>query len=346
MIKEPEKKSRGNICRTYKTSNFVTINTKPFYDNSLSGVAKALWAFGIGHPNNWVFYFSEMLTHFKEGKHALYNAFKELIEQGYVARFPFKVKSSVSDRWIFGGNEYVFFEEKKTKKEIQNILEEFKKSFPHSDFQDAHFENAQEKPLVNKSTLLEQDEVGNTYAPPKGSANAPPSSLSDSKRKRPPTRPKVPFRTACKISRLPDHPSNGEFLKHFNLPLISTSDAYHEILVKKHGEEKVIKAYNHLAEWKLSKAETEPSAVLKHADYYRITKWVMKEILGSLPGGSRKNLRRGKLAISGDQRAMEERKPSVSAVITDENKKKELRAWYAKMKKDAQDKELKEKNLV
>lgn len=208
--------------------------------------------------------------------------------------------------------------------------------------------NQMVEPIPDSKEDSKEDK--NTYAPPKGSATeniSSPSILSDAVRSKLLTpKTKKTFSPATLISRLPTHPSEEEFKKHFKVPIVATSDVHHEALVKKHGEEKVTQAYNHLAEWKLSKAQSEPNAVLKHADYYRINKWVMKEILDSYPGGSRKYQRRGKLAISGDQRAMQERRPSVSAEITDEAQKKRINEGYEKLVKDAQDEELKKRSGV
>ncbi len=59
---------------------------------------------------------------------------------------------------------------------------------------------------------------------------------------------------------------------------VKVSDDDHQKLIAKHGADLTEKAYEFLNDWKLSKAETDPKALTKHTDYYRITKWVMKEV--------------------------------------------------------------------
>ncbi len=333
---------------------FVLINKTGLRDPNLSLKAKGLWGYMLSFPDDWEFNMAHLTKNLQEGRTAIANAMDELSNKGYMVKIQCTGRNE-DGSYGFQKNITIVFEFPVSKEEQQIIIKDeiekakgrlIQKKFVKAGFMQTVNMMSESAPLLNKEREINKEDK-NIYAPPKGSANEPPPpSLSDSKRKRPPPKPKVPFRTATLISRLPDHPSNGEFIKHFNLPLISTSEAHHETLVKENGEDKVIKAYNHLAEWKLSKAQSEPNAVPKHADYYRITTWVMKEILDSLPGGSRTYQRSGKLAISADQRAKEEKHVYKQANIIDEAEKRRLREVYEKMKKDAQVKELKEKELV
>lgn len=59
---------------------------------------------------------------------------------------------------------------------------------------------------------------------------------------------------------------------------VKISEDDHQKLIAKYGLELAEKAYDFLNDWKLSKAATDPKALTKHTDYYRITKWVMKEV--------------------------------------------------------------------
>ncbi|MES6389990.1 hypothetical protein U6S14_12310, partial [Cutibacterium acnes] len=80
---------------------------------------------------------------------------------------------------------------------------------------------------------------------------------------------------------------------------VKVSDSDHTKLIAKHGEESTEKAYDFLNDWKASKAETDPKALTKHTDYYRITKWVMKEVKEQPKTGYAKS-HLGKLALPGD----------------------------------------------
>lgn len=79
---------------------------------------------------------------------------------------------------------------------------------------------------------------------------------------------------------------------------VSVSEDQHKKLVAKHGEGKTEQAYEFLNDWKESKAETDPKALAKHTDYYRITKWVMKEI--ESPTSTNFSKAKGKLALPTD----------------------------------------------
>ena len=60
---------------------------------------------------------------------------------------------------------------------------------------------------------------------------------------------------------------------------VETSDEEHSKLLAKYGEDVTEKCYEHLSFWKSSKSESDPKSVAKHTDYYRIAKWVAKEVL-------------------------------------------------------------------
>lgn len=72
--------------------------------------------------------------------------------------------------------------------------------------------------------------------------------------------------------------SSSSIQKTKRRPNVETSDEEHGKLIKNYGQALTDQAYDHLSEWKTSKAESDPKAVNKHTDYYRITKWVMKEL--------------------------------------------------------------------
>ncbi len=161
LPKEKKEQKPKNVFRFRKTSHFVTINYLPIHSAELSCVAKALWTFGLSHPPDWTFYFSEISKHFKEGQRSLYNGFNELIEQGYAARFPYHMQMPNTKRWVFCGNEYVFFDKKMSDIEIQEVREEFKKCFQDRRFLHAQIEDAQKRTLLRSTNILEQDSIVN-----------------------------------------------------------------------------------------------------------------------------------------------------------------------------------------
>ncbi len=69
--------------------------------------------------------------------------------------------------------------------------------------------------------------------------------------------------------------------------LVYTSEEEHAKLLKKYGPELLNACYSHLSEWKISKRESDPKVVDKHTCYYRIIKWVAKEVKA---GGEKQKL--------------------------------------------------------
>lgn len=325
---------RGPECHVWRTSSFVTVNYKPLFFTNLSSTAKAFWVFGHAHPADWTFYFSEMVTHFKEGERTLYRAFNELVKARLACRLPYKIKSPNSNKWVYGGVKYIFFEEQLSDSQINEMREELQKMFENGTFVHLQTSRLQNGRLLDKNKTSK--ERTKEYAPSCDDApKPPPPSLSDPTKKKKSSTPPMP--KVVRHERSADQPSQLEFYAHFKAPLVSTSDAEHQKLVATHGEERTTQAYQRLAEWKLSKAATEPQAVTKHTDYYRIRKWVMKEVLNSVPGGDRNYQRRGKLAISADQRALDEEHEYTYANITDPEEIKRVNEAWEKMCKQAQE---------
>lgn len=82
----------------------------------------------------------------------------------------------------------------------------------------------------------------------------------------------VPTKSPSSLKRLKTLPKKVDRIDR--APNIATSDEEHQKLVAKYGLPLVEKCYLHLSGWKGSKIETDPKAVNKHIDYYRITTWV------------------------------------------------------------------------
>ncbi|QDP49714.1 MAG: hypothetical protein Unbinned1953contig1002_29 [Prokaryotic dsDNA virus sp.] len=69
-----------------KKTDYTVISNVFLRDEKLSLKSKGLLAYVLSLPNDWVLYVTELSNHHKDGTSAIYSAFKELIEHGYVRR--------------------------------------------------------------------------------------------------------------------------------------------------------------------------------------------------------------------------------------------------------------------
>ena len=74
------------LIRVKKDQNFTTINNEFIFNNNLSLKAKGLLCHILALPNDWKLYVEEVEKWHKDGKRAIYSAFKELKENGYLER--------------------------------------------------------------------------------------------------------------------------------------------------------------------------------------------------------------------------------------------------------------------
>ncbi len=87
-----------------KSSNFTTINNEFIFNKEMSLKAKGLLCHLLALPESWDLYVEEVEKWHKDGKKAIYSAFKELSELGYVERLQKREKG------LFKGYEYVVHE--------------------------------------------------------------------------------------------------------------------------------------------------------------------------------------------------------------------------------------------
>jgi len=90
-------------------NNFTQVTNNVLLDARLSGKAFKLYSymvFRIGTSPNWQFNEKEILKHFSEGRDALRNAFKELIDAGWLKRRQMRNKNGT-----LGQKEYEIFSE-------------------------------------------------------------------------------------------------------------------------------------------------------------------------------------------------------------------------------------------
>ncbi len=336
---------------------FVMINKEGIRDPRLSAKARGLWAFMLSFPDDWQFNMAYLERSFPDGKTAIDSGLKELSEMGYLLKLQFSGSGPGKGKGKgFQRNIWIFFESPMSQKDEKRVLQReiasnpgtiVKISSTRAGFTPALNATSPNvnTPIYNKDLL--KNEETNICAPSLMDANTPSSSiLSDAKnikdpppnKASPPQKNSVPQKKQM-ISRLHQHPYNEEFLQRFKVPIIATTEVQHDRMVEKHGLEKLIKGYAHLAMWKESIADSHPNSrvkLMQHTDYYRLNKWVMKEVLADNthnpnihPNGHQ---RRGKLAISADIRAKEEFvKPKQWSCTPEEEAEDE--AYYQQMKK-------------
>mgnify|MGYP003624545684 FL=1 len=90
--------------RVVKDKNFTTINNEFIFNKEMSLKAKGLLCHLLALPNDWKLYVEEVEKWHKDGKKAIYSAFKELTQLGYMER------SQVREAGLFKGYDYTVFE--------------------------------------------------------------------------------------------------------------------------------------------------------------------------------------------------------------------------------------------
>ena len=104
------------LIRVKKDNNFTTINNEFIFNKNLSLKAKGLLCHILALPNDWKLYVEEVEKWHKDGKRAIYSAFKELKENGYLER-----EQNRSNGKIVGWD-YIIYEKPYTQKlHIQNV---------------------------------------------------------------------------------------------------------------------------------------------------------------------------------------------------------------------------------
>ena len=116
-----------------KSSNFTTINNEFIFNKEMSLKAKGLLCHLLALPESWDLYVEEVEKWHKDGKKAIYSAFKELSQLGYVERSTQREKGKIV-KW-----DYVVYEKTLSQKvEVEKL----------------QVENA---PLLNTDNILNTD---------------------------------------------------------------------------------------------------------------------------------------------------------------------------------------------
>ena len=87
-----------------KNNNYTTINNEFIFNKNMSLKAKGLLCHLLALPENWELYVEEIEKWHKDGKSAIYSAFKELSKFGYIERLQRREKG------LFKGFDYIVYE--------------------------------------------------------------------------------------------------------------------------------------------------------------------------------------------------------------------------------------------
>lgn len=99
-----------------KSSNFTTINNEFIFNKDMSLKAKGLLCHLLALPESWDLYVEEVEKWHKDGKKAIYSAFKELSQLGYVERSTQREKGKIV-KW-----DYVVYEKPLSQKvEVEKL---------------------------------------------------------------------------------------------------------------------------------------------------------------------------------------------------------------------------------
>jgi hypothetical protein len=86
---------------------FTQVPNELLCNQEISSLAKTLWCVLYSKPDNWTFFWGEILTHFKEGRDAVKKASKELEKVGYFRKN--QLKRNQNGKMVFGGMEIELF---------------------------------------------------------------------------------------------------------------------------------------------------------------------------------------------------------------------------------------------
>lgn len=84
------------IKRSKRDSNFTILSNVGLKDDRISAKATGLLAYMLSLPDDWVFYESELVNHFTDGKESIRTGLKELEDFGYLSRVQSREKGKFS----------------------------------------------------------------------------------------------------------------------------------------------------------------------------------------------------------------------------------------------------------
>jgi len=150
---DQKEQSQGRIKKQRKP--FVMSPTHLFTNPEISSIAKNLWNVLDSKPDGWVFFWSEIQKHFKEGRDAVRKSMKELEAFGYVQR-----KKAKKGNLLCGMDIEVFYdptlpldqENQWSARDTENQYTENQ----DSEIQDSKSQKSENRSAVNQSTKKEK----------------------------------------------------------------------------------------------------------------------------------------------------------------------------------------------
>ena len=130
------------VIRVIKNKNYTTISNQLFKNKTISLKAKGLMAYLLSLPNDWNLSINGIVACSKEGRRAIGNTIKELINAGYIER------NQIRDKGKFIGYDYFVFEKPKCSFEATD------KSFTDKSIQ---ISKEVIKERINKNTLSKSE---------------------------------------------------------------------------------------------------------------------------------------------------------------------------------------------
>ena len=98
----------------YRGRRFASVPETIINDPNLSAKAKGFAAYIYFRPDDWTFYMTEVMSHFRDGKDSIRSAFNELIDAGYLRKTQIKNTNGQFSGTIFEISDTPFTEEGKT----------------------------------------------------------------------------------------------------------------------------------------------------------------------------------------------------------------------------------------
>lgn len=90
---------KTQIFRRSKTNNYSIIHNEILRRSDISWKAKGIMCYVLSLPDDWVIYLEELIEHATDKKASFRSGWNELIEKGYVSRFPIRNEAGKIVEW-------------------------------------------------------------------------------------------------------------------------------------------------------------------------------------------------------------------------------------------------------
>ncbi|WP_413539093.1 hypothetical protein [Enterococcus malodoratus] len=128
---------KTQIFRRSKTNNYSIIHNEILRRSDISWKAKGIMCYVLSLPDDWVIYLEELIEHATDKKASFRSGWNELIEKGYVSRFPIRNEAGKIVEW---------------RTEIRENVDT-KASSPLTDFQEVENQEVENQEVENRKLL-------------------------------------------------------------------------------------------------------------------------------------------------------------------------------------------------